>query len=90
MLGYMQITCGEPYSPYSPFGRSTRKFKFNKPFLGTDRVKLIWKENKIKELRQCLGYVRAHLIKKTFEASPLDTSYRHDLTPVPRAWVILG
>ena len=71
-LGSLKITCGEPYSPYNPFGRTTRKFKFNKPCMGKDRVKLIWKYKKIQESNKTIGYVRAHLIKKTLEASTQD------------------
>ena len=31
-LGYLQLTCGEPYSPYSPFGRTNRQSKLDEPF----------------------------------------------------------
>ena len=42
------------------------------PFLGTGRVNINWKKEKIQELRKHLGYVSAHLVKKTFEASTQD------------------
>ena len=30
-LGSLKLTCGEPYSPYSPFGRTTSQFKLDEP-----------------------------------------------------------
>ena len=38
-LSYLQITSGETYSPYSPFGKSTRQFKLNGPCPERGRVK---------------------------------------------------
>ena len=65
-LGSMQITCKETYSPYSLFGTSTRKFKQDKPCLGTGRVNIVWTNEKIQEWRQRLGYVILNLVKDTF------------------------
>ena len=68
-LSYMQLICGEPYSPYSPFGKSARQFKLDKSCPATVREKLIWKNEKIQEWRQHLSYAQYHVVKKTFEAS---------------------
>ena len=46
-LGSLQLTCGEPYSPYSTFGISTSLFQLDYICLGTGIVKMIWKNNKI-------------------------------------------
>ena len=66
-LGYLQLTCGEPYSPYSPLKRTTRQFKLNIPCSATVRVKVVWNNEKIQERRQRLGNVSPRLVKKTFE-----------------------
>ena len=40
---------------------------------------MTWMNDKIQDWRQCLGYVSAHLVKKTFETSTQDYSgVRHD------------
>ena len=65
----MQLTCEEPCSPYSPFGRTTRQFKLDEPFPATGRVKIFWTNKKIQEWRQRLGYVSPNLVKKTFNDS---------------------
>ena len=67
-LGYLKLTCREPYSTYIPFGTSNMQFKLDKPFLGTGRVKIAWTDKKIHEWKQRLGYVSSHLVKKIFEA----------------------
>ena len=46
-LSSLQITCGEPYLPYSPFGESNRKFKLNDPCHERVRVKIFWNNEKI-------------------------------------------
>ena len=55
------------------------------PCLGTGRVKITWTNDKIQEWRQHLGYVSAHLVKKTLEAS---THYypgvRHERKVTPK------
>ena len=39
-LGSLHITCREPYSPYNPFGKSTRQFKLDETCPATGRVKI--------------------------------------------------
>ena len=46
-LSYLHITCGEPYSPYSPFRKSTRQFKFNDPCPARGRLNIVWNNEKI-------------------------------------------
>ena len=46
-LSSLQITCGEPYSPYSPFGKSTRQFKFNNTCPEMGRLNIVWNNEKI-------------------------------------------
>ena len=46
-LSSLQITCGEPYSPYSPFGKSTRQFKFNDPCPAMGRLNIVLNNEKI-------------------------------------------
>ena len=59
-LGSLQITCRELYSPYIPFGRTTRQFKLNDPCPATGRVKIVSTNEKIQEWRHSLGYVSPH------------------------------
>ena len=54
-LGYLQLAYGEPYSPYSPFGITTRQFKLNDSCPARGRVKIVWTNEKIQEWRQRLG-----------------------------------
>ena len=49
-LGSLNLTYGEMNSPYSTFGRSTRRFKLDKPCLGTGRGKANLKKKKIQEM----------------------------------------
>ena len=63
-LGYFQITCREPYSPYSPFGRNARQFKLNEPCPATGRVKIVWTNEKIQEWRNALGTSDLTLLRK--------------------------
>ena len=84
-LGSLQLTCGETYSPYSPFGRYTRQFKLDEPCVGTDRVKLTLTNNKIKEWKNHLGYVSDHLANKICEASTWDyPGVRHEHEVIPK------
>ena len=46
-LRSLQLTCREPYSPYSPFGKTTKQFKFNEPCPTTGRVKIVWTNENI-------------------------------------------
>ena len=46
-LGYLQLTCGETYSSYSPFGRTNGQFKLDEPCPATGRVKIVWNNEKI-------------------------------------------
>ena len=46
-LSYLHITCGEPYLPYSPFGKSTRQFKLNDPCPAMGRLNIVWNNEKI-------------------------------------------
>ena len=86
----MQITCGEAYSPYSPFGRTARQFKLNDPCLVTGRVNIGWTNEKIQEWIQCLGYVSPHLVKKTFENSAQDyPEVRHEREFMPKKSVVV-
>ena len=48
-LGYLQLTCGEPYSSYSNFGRTTRQFKLNGTCHTTGRVKIVWTNEGIRQ-----------------------------------------
>ena len=48
-LGFLQLVCGELYSPYSPFFKSTRQFKLDKPCLDTGKVKIVLTNEKIQE-----------------------------------------
>ena len=50
-LGSLHITCGEPYSPYGTFGKSTRQFKLDEPFPARGRVRIVWTNDKIQEFR---------------------------------------
>ena len=68
-LSSLQITCGEIYLPYSPFGKSTRNFRLSDPCTARDRVKIVWTNEKIQEWRQRIGYVSSHLVKKKFTNS---------------------
>ena len=84
-LGFLHITCVEPYSPYIPFGRSTSQLKLDKPCLCTGRVKITWTNKKIQEWRQRLGYFISHLVKNTFEASTQDyPGVRHKCEVMPK------
>ena len=85
MLGYLKLTCGEPYSPYSPFGITARQFKLDKPCPATGRVNIFWTNEKIQEWRQRLGYVSPHLIKKKIDNSTQDyPGVRHEREVVPK------
>ena len=84
-LSYLQITCGEPYSPYSLFRKSTRPFKLNDPCPARGRVTFFWTNEKIQELRQRLGYVSPHLVKKTFDNSTQEyLGLRHEQEVMPK------
>ena len=50
-LGSLHLTYGEPSSPFSPFGRTNRKFKLDEPCHTTGRVKIFWTNEKIQEWR---------------------------------------
>ena len=84
-LGSLEITSGEPYSPYSPFRKSTRQFRLSVPCPARDRVKFIWTNEKIQEWRKRLGYVISHMAKKMFASS---TQYypgvRHERELMPK------
>ena len=41
-LSSLQITCGEPYSQYIPFRKSTRQFKLNDPCPERGRLNIFW------------------------------------------------
>ena len=84
-LGSLQLTYGEPSSPYSPFGRTTRQFKLDEPCHATGRVKIVWNNYKIQEWRQRLGDVSSHLVKKTFDNSTHDyPGVRHEQETIPK------
>ena len=84
-LGYLEITSGEPYSPYSPFGKSTRQFRLSDPCPKRDRVKFVWTNEKIQEWRQCLGCVGSHMVNKTFASSTqYYTGVRYDREVMPK------
>ena len=69
-IGFLQLTCGGPYSPYGIFGRSTRHFNSDETCLGTGRVNITWTKKKMQEWRQRLGYVRLWpSINQTWETS---------------------
>ena len=86
----MHINCGEAYSPYITFGRTTRQFKLNDPCPETGRVRIVWTNEKLQEWRQRLGYVSTHLVKKTFENS---TQYylgvRHKWEVIPKELAVV-
>ena len=89
-LGYLYLTCREPYSPYIPFKRTIRRFKLNDPCLTTVRVKIVWNNEKIQEWRQRLGYVRPHLVKKSFENSTQDyPGVRHKQDVMPNKFAVV-
>ena len=46
-LSSLQITCGEPYSRYIPFGKSTRQFRLNDPCTERGRLNIVWNNEKI-------------------------------------------
>ena len=84
-LGSLQLTCGEPYYPYSPFGRPTINFKLYYTCMGTGRVKMNRTNEKIQEWRHHLGHVSTHILKKTFEASTNDyPGASHDREFMPK------
>ena len=84
-LGSLKLTYGEPYSPYSPFRRTTRQFKLDEPCPATGRVKIVWNNEKIQEWRQHLGYFSPHLVKKTFNNSTQDyPGVRHKWQFMPK------
>ena len=68
-LESIEITYGEPYSPYSPFRKSTGQFRLSDPCTARNRVKFVWTNEKIQEWRQRLVYVSSHLVKKKFASS---------------------
>ena len=86
----MQLTCGEPYSPYSPFRRTTRQFKLDEPFPSIGRVNTVWTNEKIQEWRQRLGYFIPHLINKTFDNSTQDyPGVRHKREVIPKKLAVV-
>ena len=89
-LGYLQLTCGEPYSTYIHFVRSNRQFRLDEPCLVTGRLKTTWTNEKIQEWRQRLGYVSAYLVKKTFEAHTQDyPGVRHGREVTPKKYSVV-
>ena len=86
----MQLTCGEPYSPYSPFVKYTRQFKLDETCPATGRVKIVRANENIQEWIQRLGYASPHLVKKTFENSTQDYSgVRHEQEVMPKKLAVV-
>ena len=50
-LSSLEITSGEPYLPYSPFGKTTCQFRLSEPCTSLDRVKYAWTNERITEWR---------------------------------------
>ena len=84
-LGSLEITYGEPYLPYSPFGENNRQFKLADPCASLDRVKYVWTHEQIQEFWQRLGYVSSHLVNKTFASSTqFYPGVRHEREVIPK------
>ena len=48
-LNYLELTSGEPYQPYCPFGKITRQLKLSEPCTSLDRVNYALTDEQITE-----------------------------------------
>ena len=84
-LSSLEFTSGEPYQPYSPFGKTTRQIRLSEPRTSLDRVKYAWNNEQITEWRKRLDYIHSSLVRKTFELSTqFYVGARHEREVMPK------
>ena len=84
-LSSLEFTSGEPYQPYSPFGKNTCQLRLSEPCTSLERVKYAWTNDQITEWRQHLGYISSSLVRNTFEPSTqFYAGVRHEQELMPK------